>query len=227
MIKPVTNGRQLLLLLCAVALVGMLLGLALGGRLFSAAMSEKRSLSTRLEALQAELADKDQQVVNLDIADKVNRLTQEKLREKVSELQAELAGLQGELEVYKNLEDDGADVGLSLENLTLRPGQVPNSFNYQFVVRRKAALSHTIDATLALSIEGKMLGIPDTLTFNEADPALGGDALRLKFKYFKVVQGNFVLPEHFVAERIVLSLYETGRADSLVIREIPWRVDGF
>jgi len=178
-----------------------------------------------LRESRALLEAKDQELANLQIADKVNRLTQENLREKVSELQTALVKLEGEVYLYKNLvEDDEAELGLNLESLTLYPALDENTYNYRIVVRRKAALSQTISASLSLTIEGSVEGVPHSLAFNEADPQVSDHAVAIRFKYFKVLQGKFVLPEKFVPEKVVLSLYEQGKTGSLVIRELPWRV---
>ncbi|MCK9503380.1 MAG: hypothetical protein M0Q95_04255 [Porticoccaceae bacterium] len=222
------HRRQLAILLVSALVIGLLLGFAFGGRIFSDAMLDYRRMEKQLADTETLLNQRDQELANLTIADKVNQLTQEKLREKVTELRTELVSLEGELYLYKNLvEDDEGQLGLSLENITLRKTGDDNSFLYQIVVRRKEVLSQTIDATLALSIEGSLLKIPDTIAFSEADPAMDEDNISFRFKYFKVIQGTFVLPEHFVPEKLVVSLYETGRPNSLVIKEYPWRVSEF
>lgn len=203
-------------------------GFIVGGRFYSQAMVNYRSLESSLEEREAELSESRQEIVNLQIADKVNRLTQERLREKVTELQTNLVELEGEVYLYKNLvEDDDGDIGLNLESLTLYSTLEPGTFQYRIVVRRKAALSQAIEVSLSLSIEGKMLGAPFSLPFHGADPSVEEDTLAIRFKYFKVLQGTFVLPEGFLAEKVVLSMYESGRADSLVIKELPWKVSEF
>lgn len=205
-----------------------LAGFVIGGRFYSDAMVDYRRILDSLEERDAELAERRQQMVNLDIADKVNRLTQERLREKVTELQTRLVELEGEVYLYKNLvEDDDGDIGLNLESLTLYRTLEPGTFQYRIVVRRKAALSQSIEVSLSLSIEGKMLGAPFSLPFHGADPSVEEDTLAIRFKYFKVLQGVFMLPEGFEAEKVVLSMYESGRAESLVIKELPWKVSEF
>jgi len=217
----------ILIFLVGLTLSG-LLGFVAGGRLYSEAMSNYREFERDVKKHRAELAASNQELVNLQIADKVNRLTQEKLREKVSELQTALVKLEGEVYLYKNLvEDDEAELGLNLESLTLYRTLEENVYSYRIVVRRKAALSQTIEASLSLSIEGRLRGIPYSLPFNMADTSLGDDPMVIRFKYFKVLQGTFVLPDHFVADKVTLSLFEPGRTDSLVIKELPWRVSDF
>ncbi len=222
-----TKRRLVILLGCAL-IAAAVAGYVLGSRHYGAAMTQYRANLEAREQLAAQLLAKEQEVVNLDLADKVNRLTMEQLRQKVTELQTDLVKLESELFLYKNLvEDDEAELGLNLESLTLRATEEENRYEYRIVVRRKAALSQSIDASVTLSIEGELLGIPYSVPLNEADLSIEEDALNIRFKYFKVLRGTLALPEHFVPSKVILSLYETGRADSLVIKELPWRVSAF
>lgn len=229
MIAKLKGGKRQLAVLIVIGLAASgVVGFTLGSRIYTEAMQEFRALERTLAERSAELETRNQELVNLQIADKVNRLTQENLRGKVSELQTALVKLEGEVYLYKNLvEDDEAEVGLNLESLTLYRTLEENAYSYRIVVRRKAALSQTVDASLSLSIEGRLAGIPHSLPFNEADTSLKEDSMAIRFKYFKVLQGTFVLPEHFVPETVVLSLYEPRTTGSLVIRELPWRASDF
>ena len=216
--------RRLLPVVAAVA-VGLAVGFTLGARLYDGVLADYQGLRTTIRRQEAVIEGKDQQVANLEIADKVNRLTQEKLREKVAELQTDLVKLEGQVYLYKNLvDDDEAEIGLNLESFTMLPAEGDNRFSYRIVVRRKAALSQTIEASLTLAIEGSRDGVPYSIGYGDVDPAVGGETLDFKFKYFRVIEGVFELPEGFVPEKVILSLYEAGRPESLAIIEQPWKV---
>lgn len=204
-------------------------GFFLGSRYYSEVMESYRENKKAIKAYKKQIADQDQRLVNLEIADKVNRLTQERLRLTVTELKTQQVKLEGELFLYKNLiVDDEVDIGLNLESVYLRPVEgADNTFSYQIVVRRKAALSQTTEVSLSLTIEGKMLGIKDSLELQEVDPEIHEDVLAIRFKYFRVLSGQMVLPEHFEPEQLVVTLFEPGKADSLTIKEIPWRLSQF
>jgi hypothetical protein len=209
----------------AVAVVMFSVGFLAGGRYFGEKMAKWREVRTENKALVTTLEEREQHIVNLEMADNVNRLAEEKLRQQLTELQTEQVKLEGELYLYKGLaEDEEAKVGLNLESLTIRPGEAPDRFRYDMVVRRTEVLSKTVDVALSLKIEGQLHGIPFSVAYREADPEVKDDRVSVSFKYFKLLQGEFVLPEHFVPERVEVSLYESGRADSLVIKEIPWKV---
>jgi ribosomal protein L29 len=224
-----TIGKKRIIFIALAFATGAGAGFLMGSHLFQAAMADYRLVKLQLAEAKTLLAEKEQQLINLDIADKVNKLSQEKLRSTVTELKTQQVKLEGELFLYKNLvEDDQADMGLNLETVTLRPVQgQPERFHYQVVVRRKATLSQTTDAFLTISVEGRMQGVPGSLMLKEVDSEIDDDVVDIRFKYFKVLQGQIELPARFEPERLVITLYEEGRADSLVIKEVPWRLAEF
>ena len=216
--------RELIFLGCGV-LGGALIGFGLGSQFYSSSMDSMRQKVKAHAALVADHEAQQQQLVNLEMADQVNRLAQEKLRQRVTELQTERVKVETDLYVYKKLlEDDETEAGLSLESLLIREVEGESrEFNYDIVLRRKEASSQSIEATLSVEIEGQLHGIPFAVSFREADPELSEESLSVTFKYFKIVKGKFVLPEFFEPSNVVLSLYEKGHADSLVIKEIHWQ----
>ncbi len=189
-------------------------------------------MATRIADLskqETEHAQQQQALVNLEMADRVNKLAQEKLRRRVNELQTERVRLESELYVYKKLlEDDGAKAGLSLESLLIRRVEGEDRrFTYDIVLSRTSDLDQSIEVRLSAHIEGKLHGIRYSLPFKDADPDLHEDSLAVSFRYFKVVKGTLELPEHFEPATAVLSVYEPGQADSLMIQEIPWEPAGY
>ena len=80
-----------------------LAGFVVGSRYFSDVLQTHRENKKALKQYKHRVAEQDQRLVNLEIADKVNRLTQEKLRLTVTELKTQQIKLEGELFLYKNL----------------------------------------------------------------------------------------------------------------------------
>ena len=203
---------------------GTLLGFVLSYQYHGARLETAADRLALLSRLEEEHAAQQQQLVNLETADRINKLAEEKLRQRLNEMQTERIKLESELYVYKKLlEDDETDTGLSLESLLIRGVEGDERrFSYDIVLRRTAALEQSVEARLSVDIEGELHGIPYSLPLKEADPALHEDALALSLRYFKVVKGELVLPEHFEPRTVIMSVYEAGRADSLVIKEMAW-----
>lgn len=217
------RGRRGLRVAGVVAL--LLIAYGLGSRQFAATTERYRAQQAELAAAREEIARLRQDLVNREVADRVDTASLEEMRQQLVGLQAALSRQEGELELYRNLLDDQEDAtGLQVEGLTLRRAPGLDSFQYRIVVRRRASHSESVDVAVSLSIDGQRGGEPASIPFNEADLSMPGDALSIRFKYFKVLRGTFVLPADFVPSKVVLSVLEKGNPSSLRIVEFPWQV---
>lgn len=209
-----------------VIIVGILCFMA-GARYFNSAMVEKRLQKWELHSTREELMSLQQEKVNLELDNTVNEAALEQIRERMVSLQQQLARQGEELGLYRTLMAEQGDTdALSVDSLNLRPTAEANTYQYRMVVRGRPELSKAIDASISLTIEGLLAGEPHTIPFNEADLSLQGEGLAIRFKYFKVLRGEFVLPAGFVPHKVVLSVLEKGNASSLRFTEFPWRVEG-
>ncbi|MAT52605.1 MAG: hypothetical protein CMK32_15610 [Porticoccaceae bacterium] len=197
-----------------------------GSRHWSQSMLRFRAEHLELVKARDELADLRQTLVNREIAARIDAGTIEQLRQQVLELRTQISRQEGELAFYRNLmaEDDEV-AGLEVDSLTLRPGSEPTSYQYRILVRRKSTGVEPVDVWVSLNIEGNRDGQVVSLPFNEADLSRQRDSLTIRFKYFKVLRGTFLLPEGFEPKRVVLSIIEKNDPSSLRIADFPWRVE--
>lgn len=200
----------------------------LGNGLFNGNMAECRLQGQELQAAHAEIARLQQELVNREVAEKVDSGSLEQMRQQVGMLQDQLSKQEGELGLYRNLFDDNEEPsGLHIDSLNLRRAPGADSFQYRIVVRRKATLNESVDVAVSLSIDGQKDGLAVSIPFNEADLSLQGEAMSIRFKYFKVLRGAFVLPADFVPSRVVLSVLEKDNPSSLRIVQFPWSVETY
>lgn len=228
-LTAVATTHRGLVRLCVVALVLVaMVSFVLGRGLFNAKMEKYRLQQQDLAAAQEEIARLRQDLVNREVAEKVDSGSLEQMRQQVGQLQDLLSKQEGELSLYRNLFDDNEEPsGLHIDSLNLRRAPGADSFQYRIVVRRKAVLNESVDVAVSLSIEGQRDGAAVSIPFNEADLSLQGEALSIRFKYFKVLRGAFVLPEDFVPARVVLSVLEKDSPSSLRIVQFPWSVETY
>lgn len=202
-------------------------GFLAGSRYYERAMVERRKEAEALAAASEALKTLEQEKVNLELADTVNRVTLEQLRNQVVDLQQTVSTQREELALFRSLTRDSVDMSeLSVDSLDLRRTEEAHTFDYRIVVRGNGSQGDVIDASVTLAIEGMLDGEPYSVPFNEADLSLKGEGVAVRFKYFKVLRGSFVLPEGFEPEKVVLSVIEKGDASSLRISEFPWVVTG-
>lgn len=196
-----------------------------GSRHFSANVAAWRAERAALAETREELDRLRQQLVNREVAEQVDSASLETMRQLVADLQAQLATREEELGLYRNLMDDHDESsGLQVDSLTLRQAPGVHSFHYRIVVRRRADLNESVDVSVSLSIDGQRQGEPVSVPFNEADLSLQEDALSIRFKYFKVLRGTFVLPADFVPAKVVLTVMEKNDPGTLRIVDFPWQL---
>lgn len=221
----ISAHRRLGLLLLFLALSLVLAYLA-GSRHFGATIAAYRAERETLVEAREELDRLRQEVVNREVAEQVDGASLEAMRRLVADLQAELATREEELGLYRSLMDDQGEAsdGLQVDSLTLRPALESDSFHYRIVVRRRADPNESVDVSVSLSIDGQRDGEPVSIPFNEADLSLQEDALSIRFKYFKVLRGTFVLPGGFLPGKVVLTVMEKNDPTTLRIVDFPWRL---
>jgi hypothetical protein len=197
-----------------------------GARYFDDVMMHQRQLKKELSAARKTLKTLGQEKANLELADTVNRGALEQLRKEMVALELNLAKRDEELGLYRTLmrETEALDTP-TVESLTLRPGSEEGVYLYRMVVQGKSTMSKAVEASVTLQIEGKLYGRFFSIPFNEADLNVKGDAVSVRFKYFKVMRGSFVLPAGFEPEKVRVSVLESGEANSLRLLEFPWRVE--
>lgn len=212
-------------LLLALMLALLAIAYLAGSRHFSANVAAYRAERANLVEMREELDRLRQELVNREVAEQVDSASLEAMRQLVVDMQAQLASREEELVLYRNLmEEDEESHGLQVDSVSLRQAPEANSFQYRIVVRRRSDLSESVDASVSLSIEGTREGERVSVPFNEVDLSLQEDALSIRFKYFKVLRGTFVLPPDFVPVRVVLTVMEKNDPGTLRIVDFPWEL---
>ncbi|MCK9468827.1 MAG: hypothetical protein M0Q49_05370 [Porticoccaceae bacterium] len=222
----ISGSRRLrLVLLLGLMVVLLVLAYLAGSHHFSANVATYRAEREELLATREELDRLRQELVNREVAVQVDSASLETMRQLVADLQAQLARREEDLGLYRSLMDDqDGSPGLQVDSLTLRQAPEADSFHYRIVVRRRADPNESVDVSVSLAIDGLRDGEPVSVPFNEADLSLQEDALSIRFKYFKVLRGTFVLPADFVPAKVVLTVMEKNDPGTLRIVDFPWEL---
>ena len=228
LVATINSPWGLSLGVATVLLLVAILSFLVGNGHFNNSMAKYKLEQQELAAAQEEIARLQQELVNREVAEKVDNGSLEQMRQQVGQLQDQLSRQEGELGLYRNLFDDNEEPsGLHIDSLNLRRSPGADSVQYRIVVRRKATLNQSVDVSVSLSIDGEKDGVAISIPFNEADLSLQGEAMSIRFKYFKVLRGAFVLPADFVPTRVVLSVLEKDNPSSLRIVQFPWSVETY
>lgn len=203
----------------------------LGSRHFDSAMAEKRVLSREVKTLRQSLDRLEREKVIWTMTGQVNRASLAQVQRELARREERMAEQQRELYLYRNLlADSGGSSGLYIGDLELRAGATPRQFEYQLAVRRKGALTRTVDVRVSLFIDGVREGAdggkaePHTLPLSEADPSQDEPVRSVRFRYFNILSGILEIPAGFTPEqvRVEVTTDEGGHSDEKVF---DWLVE--
>lgn len=172
-------------------------------------------LSAALKVAQHRLDNLRQQVMNSDIAARIDRESLEHVRQTMVRQQQELTRVRKELELYRSLlKDDQRADGLYIDQLRISPG-LAGAFAYRLIVHQKAAIPRDVSTALEVRVVGDRGGQPVTYRLDELDPALDAAQLTATFKYFHVIEGQLQLPPDFMPRQVMVAIRRAdGRRDS-------------
>lgn len=163
-------------------------------------------LSATLKVAQHRLDSLRQQVMNSDIAARIDRESLEHVRQTMVRQQQELARVQKELELYRSLlKDDRRADGLYIDQLRISPG-LAGTFAYRLIVHQKAAILRDVSAALEVRVVGDRGGQSVTYRLDELDPSLAAEGLTATFKYFHVIEGQLQLPPDFTPRQVIVGI---------------------
>ena len=202
--------RSIIAALCLSALLVFVLGFLVGSRYFGAEMKARTILDLQSQQQNALLDEQAADLLQLRVISEIDRQALEKVRRTIVGLDRELSSQSEELKLYRKLlNTDRIADGLHILNVGIKPGAEPSVFNYSFVIRQKARLSKSISAAYSVQVEGQQGPEIVRYSFNEAGDVGEAKSVRVKLKYFRVIEGEIKLPGHFVAQKLIVNVWLT------------------
>ena len=124
----------------------------------------------------------------------VAQAAQNNLAQQLANMQDEAIRLKEDLAFYQNIinETPGANE-LKLNSFKVNKGKLPNQYEYHIVLVQSGSHDKLVQGTLKLSLNASRGDVPLQLPLQEAT---GGTApVKVNFKYYQRIDGNFMLPQ--------------------------------
>ena len=231
-VKPHRPGqRKLELILWGCSTVFLFaLGLILGMQYFGTAMMEKRKEHRELTDLRQQVVSLEQRLANSELANRVDSVALEEVRQLVASLQTELAVDKEELGLYRNLlKKDDSVTGLLVGDLMLRQSSNQEGIAYRLVVQQKETKLKRIKVNIQIIVKGSQNGKQQTLSLDVLDGQIEASPIQVEFKYFHILEGLMTLSPDFVPTELTAEVWKEGTkkiADkSRVTQSFAWQVD--
>jgi uncharacterized membrane-anchored protein YhcB (DUF1043 family) len=94
--------------------------------------------------------------------------------------------------------------GIVIEDFSVQATQSEDHFRFQVVLMQQQSNKRFVKGHIKLSIVGSLIDQPKKISLNELSP-MTDQQLSFSFKYFQIIEGEFTLPDSFIAEKIELA----------------------
>ncbi len=186
-------------------------------------IERKNSVIDKLNRQRTELL---QRVVKLERMSQIDRESVARIQDELKSDQGERLKLEEELLFLRSIVASKSGSGvLHLQRLRLQPGKSENSVLYTFTVSKVLRAPEYIEGLVYLSLSGKQGGVKRTLPMRQVTRDRL-DSLKLRFKHFQNVEGEFLLPGGFKPSGVTIEVKPAGKKFSPVKKSFKWVVQG-
>lgn len=192
--------------------------------------AQREELNTRSELdamLQAVSIENEELRRRLALAEREAEVDQRAAQEvsgELNDLQARIAELESDLQYYRKVVSEQTDsTGLMISRFDLTPTAKQNTKRYKLVLRQQDADGDTyLEGHVNVTLAGRQGGQQRRVALREISPEQDEDNIRLRFKYFQNVEGELVIPDGFVPERIEISAIAKTPVAKRVDQAFEW-----
>lgn len=187
---------------------------------------EEADLKQRYQARVEEVAKLEQQVANLKLATEIDRKANEEVRAQVVELKTLLAEMEQKNNFYLSVMQPNAnDQGLIIDApLVVALPNAPRRYSYNLVIKQIVTQHSQLSGYLEFELLGRQADTLRKLALKDVSDSVNVEQIKLGFKYFQRIEGEMVLPEGFVPERIQLKVVVQRPKKAVVDKKFGWLV---
>lgn len=176
----------------------------------------------------------EEKLAALEAESALNSATIESMQSMVAQEEKEKLSLKADLSFYKSLMNvENGKKGISLQTIhieKLGSDQLNHRFRYKMVVQQKVLRHNLVTGKLRADIVARQMGkeviyplstIKREVVKGELD-SVAVNSLHLRFKYFQILEGEFVLPKSVTPELVVINI-AISKPKKLTIEEhLTW-----
>lgn len=183
---------------------------------------QTRQLFEENRHLARENAELKEQLVMLQRTTQIDSQAAAEIHEDMKKLQDELFKTKGELEFYRGIMSDaGASTGLNIQGLLVRPLPGGQNYHFKLILTQVTKDDKVVEGTVDITLEGTRDGVSSVFNITElmVNPSLD---LSFKFRNFKRIEGNIMLPEGFTPHQVTVRLHPGNQNLSKIKRVFNW-----
>ena len=148
------------------------------------------------------------------------------LRQEIINLNSEIARLSEENTFYRGLMAPNENAsGLTLGAVELVAAGEPRHYAYSVIVKQLATRHSVMSGSLKFTVHGRENGVDKSYSLKDLSSAVSADALKFRFKYFQVLDGQLVLPLGFEPKGIEIEARSSGNSPQQVTKKFGWLIE--
>ena len=232
-VVPYRPGRRFVLV--ALLVLGVAVS-AVGGFMFSysntlrsqqSEQATQQELNELLIGAETENSELRRQIAILDRSSVMDQLATEEVQETIIGLRDRVAQLEQDIVYYRQVVSaETEDTGLIISQLDIDVTRESNRYRYKLVLRQQDADGDTfLTGHVNINLVGSQGEEKQILSLRDLSAEQDQLDIRLRFKYFQNIEGELVLPENFVPDRLQVAAVSVGPVEKSINQNFSWVVE--
>lgn len=194
---------------------------------FNTLEADAHSESLQLQILELEqqkqtLRDKN---AILQRSSQIESQAYKQLEGAVTGLQDEILELKEELAFYRGIvSPSDATKGLKVQDFELTPGAEPRRYSFKVVLTQVLNNGTVARGNMVLEVAGLLKGEQKSYSLDQISDNQSKKGAAFRFKYFQIIEGNFLLPEEFEPTKVNLTVKPKSKAHKKLTQAFDWVV---
>ena len=232
-VVPYRPGRHFVLF-CLLALgIG---ASAVGGFMFGysntlrsqqSEQATQQELSEQLIGTETENSELRRQVAILDRSSVMDQRATEEVQTTIIGLRDRVAQLEQDIVYYRQVVSaETEDTGLIISQLDIDATRESNRYRYKLVLRQQDADGDTsLIGHVNINLVGSQGEEQQILSLRDLSAEQDQLNIRLRFKYFQNIEGELVLPDNFVPDRLQVAAVSVEPVEKSINQNFSWVVE--
>jgi hypothetical protein len=232
-VVPYRPGRRFALVTLLVlgagagAVGGFMFGYTNTLRIQQSEQATQQELSEQLISTETENAELRRQVAILDRSSVMDQLASEVVQETLLNLRGRVGQLEQDVVYYRQVVSaEIEDTGLVISQLDIDATREANRYRYKLVLRQQDADGDTfLTGYVNVNLVGSQGEEQQILSLRELSAEQDELNIRLRFKYFQNIEGELVLPDNFVPDRLQVAAVSSEPVGKSINQDFSWVVE--
>lgn len=232
-VVPYRPGRRFLFVallvlgVCASAAGGFMYGYSNTLRSQQSEQATQQELSAQLISAETENSELRRQVAILDRSSVMDQRATEEVQATIRGLRDRVAQLEQDIVYYRQVVSaETEDTGLIISQLDLDATREANRFRYKLVMRQQDADGDTfLTGHVNINLVGSQGEEQQILPLRDLSAEQDQLDIRLRFKYFQNIEGELVLPDNFVPDRLQIAAVSVEPVEKSINQNFSWVVE--